>query len=117
MQAPPHGAVAGQTMVGVQNEAVPQGALLPTVHGISGGAVGEAMQAPPHGAEVGHTMVGVQKDAVPQGALLPTVQGISGGAFGDAMQAPPQEVVGLQVAPGAQVLPTMHDVSFEPDTW
>ena len=106
--------LAVQYIVGVQNEAVPQGASLPTVQGVSGGGViREAMQAPPQGVGVVHTMVGVQYDAVPQGPLLPTVQGICGGTYSEAMQAPLQDVVGLHVASLAQVLPTIHRESPE----
>jgi len=48
MQAPTQEVgLGGQTLVGVQMDAVPQGPLLPKVQGISGGAVGVAMQRPP----------------------------------------------------------------------
>jgi len=49
MQAPTQAVGAGgQTLVGVQIEAVPQGPLFPSVQGISGGVEGEAMQRPWH---------------------------------------------------------------------
>ena len=48
MQAPPHDPPpGGQTMVGVHVAPVGQGALLPTVHGTSGGMLWGVKQSPP----------------------------------------------------------------------
>jgi len=62
IQAPPHGAVVGQTMVGVHVEPVGQGPLFPIVQGISGGRVCGVKQRPPQ------VCVGVQVEPVGQGS-------------------------------------------------
>jgi len=82
-------------MMGVQVEPAPHGALLPTVHAVTGGTdVGVAMHAPPQGTPLVHTTVGVQVEPVEQGALLPTVQMVAG--VGVAIHSPLQGTPGVE---------------------
>jgi hypothetical protein len=85
--------------VGVQVLPVGQGALLPTVHGITGGAVGGGlMQRPPQGMPVVQTCVGVQVQLgeTEQGALFPTVQGMVYWAEGGIVESGEAEVQGAR---------------------
>jgi len=63
-------------MVGVQVLPEGHGALLPTVHGMTGGRVCVVKQTPWQGVWGRQVSVWVQNQEVGQGPLLPTVQGM-----------------------------------------